>query len=217
MISFTSYLFDTIEQMEALDLTFEETDQIIKFLKTGKVGVMPTDTIYGIVGSALNPETVEEIYDLRKREKDKPFIILISSINELKKFDVSLTKEQKDFLEKNWPNPLSVVLVVNADRFKYLHRGKNSLAFRMPNNEKLLELLKETGPLVAPSANFAGVKPAEEVEEAKRYFGDQLSFYCEATSSSYVDGGKLQSKPSTIVQLLEDGTKIVLREGSFKV
>lgn len=195
--------------MESSDLSFQEVDKIVDLLKAGKVGVMPTDTIYGIVGSALIPDTVEEIYTLRKREKDKPFIILISSIQDLKKFDVKLTKEQKDFLEKNWPNPLSVVLVVSSEKFRYLHRGKNSLAFRMPNNEKLLGILKKTGPLVAPSANLAGVKPAEEVEEAKRYFGDQLSFS--------VDGGKLKSKPSTIVQLLEDGTKIVLREGSFKV
>ncbi len=195
--------------MKAVDLSFKEDDKVIELLKAGKIGVMPTDTIYGIVGSALNPETVEEIYNLRKREKDKPFIILISSIDDLKKFEVRLTKEQKDFLEKSWPNPLSVILVVNADKFKYLHRGKNSLAFRMPKDEKLLKLLKQTGSLVAPSANLAGVKPAETIKEAKRYFGSKITFY--------VDGGKLKSRPSTIVQLYEDGTRIVLRKGSFKV
>lgn len=195
--------------MEALDLTFEETDQIVNLLKAGKVGVMPTDTIYGIVGSALNPETVEEIYTLRKREKDKPFIILISSIEDLKKFEVSLTEEQKNFLENNWPNPLSVILAVNVEKLKYLHRGKNSLAFRMPKDETLRELLRQTGPLVAPSVNLEGVKPAEEVEEAKKYFGSRVTFY--------VDGGKLKSKPSTIIQLYEDGSRIVLRKGDFPV
>lgn len=195
-------------QMEPLDLSFAKTDQIIKLLKAGKVGVMPTDTIYGIVGSALNPETVEKIYVLRQREKDKPFIILISSLDDLKKFDVSLTKEQKDFLEKNWPNPLSVILAVNVEKLKYLHRGKNSLAFRMPRNRWLLEILKGVGPLVAPSANHAGVKPAETEEEAKKYFGSRVTFY--------VDGGKLKSKPSTIIQLYKDGVWIVLREGSFR-
>lgn len=183
--------------------------RIIELLKAGQVGVMPTDTIYGIVGSALNPTTVEEIYDLRKREPDKPFIILISSLDDLKKFEVKLTKEQKDFLQKNWPNPLSVILVVNADKFKYLHRGKKSLAFRMPKEQKLLELLKQTGPLVAPSANLAGGKPAETIEDAKKYFGDKVSFY--------LDRGKLKSEPSTIIQLYEDGTRIVLRAGSFLI
>lgn len=183
--------------------------QIIELLKKGKIGVIPTDTIYGIVGSALNPEAVEEIYTLRKRETDKPFIILISSVDDLKKFEVKLTKEQKEFLGKNWPNPVSVILAVNIEKLKYLHRGKNSLAFRMPKNRRLLDILKRVGPLVAPSANIAGEKPAETAEEAKRYFGDKISFY--------LDAGKLKSKPSTIIRLYEDGTKIVLRAGSFRV
>lgn len=182
---------------------------IIELLKAGKVGVMPTDTIYGIVGSALNQVAVEEIYALRKRETNKPFIVLVSSVDDLKKFAVSLTKEQKDFLEKNWPNPLSVVLTVGGAEFKYLHRGKNSLAFRMPKKKELLELLKQVGPLVAPSANTAGGKPAETVEEAKKYFDDKVSFY--------LDEGELKSKPSTIVRLYEDGKQIILRTGSFKI
>ncbi|MBI2196252.1 threonylcarbamoyl-AMP synthase [Candidatus Daviesbacteria bacterium] len=194
--------------MKALDLTFEDTDQIIKPLKVGEIGVIPTDTIYGIVGSALNPKAVERIYTLRKRGKDKPFIILISSIDDLKNFEVKLTREQKDFLEKNWPNPLSVVLSVRSDRFQFLHRGKNSLAFRMPKDEKLLELLKQTGPLVAPSANLAGLKPVETTKEAKKYFGSKVAFY--------LDGGKLKSKPSTIIQLYEDGTQIILRRGKSR-
>lgn len=195
--------------MRALDLTFEETDKIIKLLKAGKVGVMLTDTIYGLVGSALNPDTVEGIYLLRKREKDKPFIILVSSITDLRKFEVKLTKEQKDFLGKNWPNPLSVILAVNVEKLRYLHRGKNSLAFRMPRNRWLLEILKRVGPLVAPSANPAGVKPAETKEEAKKYFGSRVSFY--------VDGGRLKSKPSTVIRLYKDGSRLVLREGNFSV
>lgn len=168
-------------------------------LKKGKIGVMPTDTIYGIVGSALNPDTVEEIYRLRKRATDKPFIILISKFSDLKKFNIKLTDKQNKFLKKIWPNPISVVLPW----------GKKSLAFRMPKNKKLLELLKKVGPLVAPSANIAGKKPAETIKEAKKYFGNAVDFY--------VDGGEIKSKASTLVQLNEDGTFIVLRKGGYRV
>ncbi len=187
----------------------QDIQNIIQLLKSGKVGVMPTDTIYGIVGSALKPETVEEIYRLRKRNPDKPMIILISSIDDLNYFDIEITQEQEDFLKKNWPNPLSVILPCPSEQFTYLHRGKKSLAFRMPKNENLLELLKNTGPLVAPSANLGNEKPAEILDDAKKYFGDKVSFF--------LDGGKLQSKPSTIIQLYKDGKVIVLREGNFKV
>lgn len=167
---------------------------VVNLLKEGKIGVIPTDTIYGIVGLALNPKTVDKIYKLRKRTKNKPFIILISSLNDLKKFDVTLTKKQENFLKKIWPNPVSVVLP----------SGTKSLAFRIPKNEKLLKLLRTVGPLVAPSANIEGAKPAQTLDEAKRYFGNQVAFY--------VDGGEIISKPSALIEFSDTGVK-VLRPG----
>lgn len=182
-----------------------EIEQIVQLLKLGKICLIPTDTIYGIVGSALNPQTVEQIYQLRKRAKDKPFVILISALNDLYQFNIKLTDKQKEFLQKNWPNPLSVVLPIEGDQFKYLHRGKNSLAFRMPKDSQLLKLLNQAGPLVAPSANFEGEKPAETIEAAKRYFGEHVSYY--------IDGGEIKSQPSTVVRLNEGGETTVLRVG----
>lgn len=182
---------------------------IIGLIKEGKIGVMPTDTIYGIVGSALNPRTVQDIYLIRDRDSSKPMIILISSLEDLKKFNIFLSPEQKEYLQKIWPNPVSVILPCSDQVFVYLHRNKNSLAFRLPKNEDLLKVLKETGPLVAPSANPEKQKPAEDIEEAKKYFGDKISFY--------LDGGKIQSKPSTVLQLYEDGSHIVLRKGTYKI
>lgn len=168
---------------------------VIDSLKKGKIGVIPTDTIYGIVGSALNKKTVEEIYRLKKRSKNKPFIILISNLNDLKKFDIKLNKTQIDFLKKIWPNPVSVVL--------------HNLAFRIPKDLWLRRLLEKVGPLIAPSANFEGEKVSEIVKQARKYFGDKVSFY--------IDGGKIQSKASTIIELDQDGKFKVLRQGTYKV
>src|SRR5205814_332255 len=102
--------------------------------------------------------------------------------------------------KKVWPNTVSVVLPCVDEKFKYLHRGKKSLAFRMPKNKSLLEILKQTGPLVAPSANFEGEKFAENIEEAKKYFGENV-FYSEAASSVYKDNGEIKSKSSTLIKL----------------
>lgn len=174
-----------------------------------KIGVIPTDTIYGIVTSALDPDLVEKIYKLKKRNTDKPFIILISSISDLEKFDIKLTEIQKEFLEKNWPNPLSVLLPSAGDKWKYLHRGSNCLAFRLPKDEELIELLEEFGPLVAPSANIEGEKPAETIDQAKEYFGNFVNFY--------IDRGTIKGEPSTLISLNEDATFTVLRQGTFRV
>jgi len=183
-------------------------ENLANVLRKGGIAVVPTDTIYGIVGSALNPETVEQIYNLRKRAKDKPFIILVSSIKDLEKFSIKLKDKQKKFLEKVWPNPVSVVLPCDSRDFEYLHRGKDSLAFRMPKDERLLKILKEVGPLVAPSANFEGEKVAENISEAKKYFGDSVA--------TYIDNGKIKSEPSTLVAW-EDNSIKILRQGSFKI
>ncbi len=190
-------------------VTQADMDEVITLLKSGKIGVMPTDTLYGLVGSALNPEVVEKIYNLRKRVKDKPMIILISEIDDLEKFEINLTKKQYEFLEKIWPNPASVVLPCPSEKLSYLHRGKESLAFRVPKDKNLLKVLTQTGPLVAPSANIEGEKPAENIEEARKYFGDSLSFY--------IDAGEIKSQPSTLISLDDKGVYLVLRQGVFKI
>lgn len=179
-----------------------------QILKKGGVGVLATDTLYGIVASAFSKSAVERIYRLKGRDENKPFIILISSSLDLKKFGVSLSREQKTFLESVWPGPVSVILSVPEKKFEYLHRGTKSLAFRLPKNKKLQELLKKTGPLVAPSANPQGQTPAKNIFIAKKYFGDSIDFY--------VAGGSREGKPSAVVSLT--GPKImVVREGRKKI
>lgn len=176
-------------------------------LKSGKIGVIPTDTIYGMVGLALSKDTVEKIYKVKKRGPKKPMIILICSIDDLKKFNIELDKVTKQILEKIWPNPVSVILACPESGFKYLHRGTNTLAFRMPKDDFLLELLGHTGSLVAPSANFEGEIPATTINEAKKYFGNTVDFY--------LDGGSLESKPSTLIEIKE-GKICILRQGLWK-
>lgn len=195
-------------QTLSLKGAYEILQDIATQIKNGAVAVIPTDTIYGIVGSAKNKKTVEKIYKLRKRASSKPMIILASSIEEILKLGVKITLKQKEILEKLWPDRISVVINCNSKSLHYLHRGKKSLAFRIPDNEFLKSLLKIAGPVVAPSANFEGKKPAESVAQAKEYFGDSAAIY--------IDAGQLDSPPSTVVKL--DKLKLtILREGTTKI
>jgi L-threonylcarbamoyladenylate synthase len=180
---------------------------IAETLCHGGIGVMPTDTIYGIVGSALNKKTVSHIYTLRKRNPKKPMIILIGSMADMKSFGIRLTPAMKKILKNVWPGAVSVVLPIGvqaAKKFAHLHRGTKTLAFRLPKPVWLRTLLKETGPLVAPSANFEGKRPAQTVQAAKHYFGDTVQFY--------VDAGRCVSKPSTLIAI-KNGAMVVLRKG----
>jgi L-threonylcarbamoyladenylate synthase len=172
------------------------------------IGILPTDTIYGIVGPALDKMSVERIYRLRKRNLKKPMIILIASVDDLARFGVATTPAIKKILKKVWPGKVSVILPCTAKKFEYLHRGTKTLAFRLPQLAWLRNLIKETGPLVAPSANIEGKPPARTIRAARKYFGDKVDFY--------VDVGRLVSKPSTIVKI-EKGQLVLLRKGAVKV
>jgi L-threonylcarbamoyladenylate synthase len=177
-------------------------------LVAGGVGVLPTDTIYGIVGSALEKKTVERIYRLRERNAKKPMIILIGSLADLKLFGVVLGKKERALARRVWPGKVSVVMPCPSVKFSYLHRGTKTLAFRMPEPAWLRALLKKTGPLVAPSANTEGESPAKTIAEAKRYFGTDVEFYANA--------GTRVSQPSTIIKI-DNGGLVVLREGAVKI
>jgi L-threonylcarbamoyladenylate synthase len=179
-------------------------------LKNGEVAVIPTDTLYGLVGSAYNKKTVEKIYDLKGRDNHKPLIVLVSSFDTLSDFGVRLTHEQESFLSRIWPGKVSVILSCGDKKFTYLHRGTKTIAFRMigPRNKNLFNILKKVGPLVAPSANPQGEIPAETIAQAKKYFKNRVGLY--------VGGGKRNSKPSTLVDYTAK-KYTVLRKGAVRI
>jgi L-threonylcarbamoyladenylate synthase len=183
-----------------------EIEDIINTLQNGGIGIMPTDTIYGLVGQPFNPKIVERIYEIKKRPVDKPFVILISGFGDLKKFNVVMDKKTKKKLREIWPNPVTVIL--NVKDSEHLTRGKESLAFRFPKDQKIQDILKKTGPLIATSPNISDQKPAETIEEARRYFGNKVDFY--------YDEGKISAEPSTIIRF-EGESMEVLRQGEFKI
>ena len=169
---------------------------------------MPTDTVYGLVGSALSRKTVARIYRVRKRTSEKPFIVLIGSIGDLKLFKIKVDNFSKRALSGIWPGKVSVILPCRAKNFSYLHRETKALAFRLPADVWLRNLLKRTGPLVAPSANPEGLVPAKNIKEAKKYFGKKVDFY--------MSGKKPDKLPSTLIKI-KNRDIIILRQGKVKI
>jgi len=200
--------------MRSLDLTPMKYDNVIKIIKSGGIGIFPTDTIYGIVGSALQPGVVHRIYFWRKRDYKKPPITLVASFDDIKKFGVTIDATTEKILARVWPGKVSVILPISPrqkealKKFEHLHRGTGTLAFRVPEAGWLQKLLRKTGPLIAPSANFEGQPPALTIRAAKKYFGKNVDFYA--------DAGRLVSQPSTLIKI-EKGKVTVLREGAVKI
>lgn len=179
-------------------------NNIVKILKKDGIGIIPTDTLYGIVGSAFSKKAVERIFEVKNRPKESAVITLISNIKDLEKFGVSFDNK---ILNKFWPGKFSIILKYKnkayQKKFSYISRGKDEMSFRLPNKKSLIEILKKTGPLVAPSANPSGLIPASNIKEAKDYFGNKVDFY--------VSGGTLKSEPSTLIKIGKNGEIEVLR------
>lgn len=178
-------------------------DQAIELLRDGKVGVIPTDTVYGLVARARNRDAVTRMYALKNREQ-KPGTLIAASTNQLLALGVSSEEIAK--VSKYWPNPLSAVLSLNLD---YLTQGVGTLAMRVTSDEKTQEFLEQTGPLITSSANKPGEPHATNIDEAIAYFDDSIDFY--------VDGGTIaDTQPSTIIRPVANGVE-VLRQGSIRI
>lgn len=188
-----------------MNTRFRLMESVAPALRRGGVAVIPTDTVYGIVVKAQNRHAVLRLYRMRRRFAKKPFIVLVKDMCDIREFGVRVTAEQRRFLKKVWPGKVSVIFRCRDKRLVYLHRGTNTLAFRLPRSRSLRAFLKKTGPLAAPSANPEGKKPAETIAEARSYFGKQVDFYVGA-------GRRLCGKPSILVSF-EGSEPRIIREG----
>jgi L-threonylcarbamoyladenylate synthase len=181
------------------------TDISKKLCKAGAVGVIPTDTVYGLVSRATDAVAVERMYKIKKRDA-KPGTLIAANIDQL--VALGIKRRYLTAVEQWWPGALSVVIPC-GDELAYLHRGMRSLAVRIPDKPELIQLLEQTGPLATTSANDPGQPTANTVEDARRYFGDAVDFY--------VDGGDMSGHvPSTVVRIVDDAIE-VLRDGAVKI
>lgn len=173
------------------DFTF-----LIEKIQAGAVCVLPTDTIYGLIAAIDQPEVVERVYDIKKRDANKPFIVLISDITQLQGFSITLNEQQAKTLNELWPGPVSIILPCPDDTVTYLHRGSGSIAFRIPKLVWLRELISQTGPLIATSANKSGMPVSDDIAEIMRQL-PQIDFHVE---------GPVSNAASRLGRLHEDGS-----------
>lgn len=178
----------------------------MKKLQDGAVGVLPTDTVYGVVCRAADQQAVARLYALKQREQ-KPGTIIAASVEQL--VGLGIKARYLKAVEQYWPNPLTIVIPVESPALNYLHQGKWSLGIRIPDDTKLVKFLQKTGPLLTSSANHPGEPPATTTKEARAYFGDDVDFY--------VDGGDLSGQqPSTVMRIVDDAVE-VLRPGAVAI
>lgn len=170
-------------------------------LSQGGLAVLRTDTIYGIVARAHDPEAVRRLYDAKHRNPEKSCIILVSDASDIPGLsEAHLAK----YLELHSQRPTTLVVPVEDIFFPHLVKPHGTLAFRLITRGELHTLIQDTGPLLAPSANLEGMPPAASIDQAIDYFGDRVQMY--------VDGGTVKHAQPSRIMALEAGRLKVLRK-----
>ena len=179
-----------------------QLNEIARILAGGAVVLMPTDTIYGLHALALDEQAVARVAEIKGREETKPFIVLASSLDQLKPLGISADDHVLAALASIWPAPLTAILPLHAPIAA--SRGTSSLAVRIPALDWLRELIERTGPLVSTSANRSGEPAVSDPSFFARDLQDRLG--------AIVDGGTRGGEPSAIVDLTSAEPHF-LREG----
>lgn len=161
-----------------------EISEISQDLLNGNVVCMPTDTIYGLHCIFGHQSAIEKIYKIKQRPLNLPLITIISKDYDITQFGIYPDFEQKIILGNYWPGNNTII-------FELEDGGTVSL--RKPDNNFLDKILSVTGPLISTSANMHGSPNIKTINEAASLFGEQVD--------SYVDGGRLEGKPSNIYKL----------------
>lgn len=194
--------FDTSVTSELLD-GMRQAKQTIA--RAGLI-VLPTDTVYGIGCDAFSAFAVNALLEAKGRGRQSPPPVLIPSLDTLRALTTNPPQVAFTLAEKFWPGALTLILRAQPSLSWDLGETRGTVALRMPNNEIALALLKEVGPLAVSSANLTAQPAASNISEAEQYFGTKVGVY--------LDGGDSpSSKPSTILDLTEDGKVKLVRLG----
>lgn len=178
---------------------------VIRHLLSGSVGVIPTDTVYGLAARAADKKAVKRLYALKRREH-KPGTVIAANVLQL--LELGVPPDHMARVQSVWPGPVSVETPLGSD-LSYLHQGTGRQGFRVVADADLRSLLLQTGPLLTSSANQPGEPVSTTLKQAWAYFKASVDFYLE--------GGDLSARlPSTLVALQTDGTVQVIREGAVK-
>lgn len=178
-------------------------------LKSGRLVVMPTDTVYGLAADAFDSEAVGALLAAKGRGRDMPIGVLVGSWHTIDGLVYYVPDAARELIRAFWPGALSLV-VRQAPSLRWdLGDARGTVMLRMPLHPVALELLRETGPLAVSSANISGQPAANTAQEAQYQLGGLVEVY--------LDGGPAeQQAASTIVDLTGDAPRL-LREGPVSV
>ena len=174
--------------------------QAVKALGEGSIVAFPTETVYGLGCWTDNEDSVNRLYAIKRRPKDKPFSIALASIDRaVDDYFADMPPFGYRLMEEFWPGPLTIV---------YYNKSDKKIGIRVPANTIAQSILQNFNRAVyLPSANISGQKEAISADEVEKIFNEDIDLI--------IDGGECNDiKPSTVIDLIQKPFK-VLRKGTI--
>lgn len=180
-------------------------EKAAEMLRRGLLVVGPTETQYGLMARGDENKVLEQLYNLKKRELNKPTAIFVGSYWDVSKY--AYTNQMSDKAADAFlPGPLTLVLAAR-EQLKPPVACEGKVGLRVSSSAFLISLLKKADyPITATSANLSGATSADSAQEAADCFGDAVSMY--------LDGGVLDGPASTVIDCSGAEVKL-LREGAI--
>ncbi|GFO65207.1 L-threonylcarbamoyladenylate synthase [Geomonas paludis] len=178
--------------------------KVVDILKNGGVVAYPTDTTYGIGCSIFSKKGIERIYQIKQRDRKKPFSFICTDMSEIARY-ARVSNYAFKQLRRLLPGPYTFVLEAATVVPDLLQTKQKTVGIRIPDNAICLAIVKELGaPIVTTSANLSGEDPIGNPWAVEHELGKQLDLV--------VDGGDLSADVSSVISLIGDRPE-VLRKG----
>ena len=181
-------------------------EKIKRELENGGAVVLPTETVYGLFAKALDKKAVDHVYQLKRRPRDKALNLNVASLDDILNFSKNQPTYLQQLVESFLPGPLTVILEANYRVPYWVNSDLTTVGFRMPSHPVTLDLIREFGPLIGPSANISGCKSGVNFKQILEDFDREVL--------GLEDDNFLTGKDSTILDLTGKKVKI-LRQGSI--
>lgn len=191
-----------------LQATRTNLSRLARALQEGQLVAVPSETVYGLAGHALDEKACRAIFSAKGRPTNDPLIVHIHSLHQW--WDLAQVSDAALRLAKAfWPGPLTIVLPKKARVPDLCTSGLPSVAVRMPSHPIFRALLKASGlPLAAPSANPFGYLSPTTAAHVKAHLGRKIPFILDGGASAI-------GVESTIVDLRKAHRPAILRPGAI--
>lgn len=195
-----------IYKIDSKAVDHQKMEEAAQLIRSGELVAFPTETVYGLGADALNQQASKKIYAAKGRPSDNPLIVHIAKFEDLEEIAKEVPQEAKKLADAFWPGPLTMIVNKNEKVPYETTGGMDTVAIRMPDHPAALELIRQSGCLIAaPSANTSGRPSPTLAEHVAEDLGGRIPMI--------LDGGEVGiGIESTIIDLTEK-IPMILRPG----